>query len=144
MNRTSLFFAFLAFSLIGMNAAHAELICGQIQSINPSNNSITLVPTQATAQNLPQNVELKVDDGVFENNQTVQSLEQLSVGDEIIVEADKAAMSNAWKAESILKADDSQSGVSNAATGVTGTAGSGMDSTQYQDQRKTNTTNTYR
>ncbi len=90
------------FSVLALGApAYAELIYGQVAAVDAQNESVTITPRNASAD-IPQQINLSVKQEALKNNQVVQSLDQLSIGEEIIVEADKPAFGGDWNAQALL------------------------------------------
>lgn len=86
------------FGFIAMQGvASAETISGKITQVNPQDNSFRLSRTDQAAGD-----ELKI--GIEDNTQFsgVQSLDELSIGDDVQVEADQNVLTRAWKASAVL------------------------------------------
>ncbi len=89
------------FMILLIPAAAAELIHGEVTAVNRENNSVTLSPLHSSAENLPAAVDVRLDDNAFKQSPGLGSIDQLTVGDEIIVEARKPFLGG-WKAQAIL------------------------------------------
>lgn len=101
---TKIFIIALGFTLTISGAATvlAEPVQATVASINPENKSMTLTPQQP-GQNLPASFEVSnVDQSFFEPASGINSLEELSVGDEITVEANRNFFGN-WNVERIVE-----------------------------------------
>src|SRR3954465_1448671 len=78
-------------------SAYAENIQGTITSVNPDNKSLTITPKDQAA-GLPSEINLQVkDDKSFKG---IQSLDELAVGDDVKVEADRKDNGN-WEVKSL-------------------------------------------
>jgi putative exosortase-associated protein (TIGR04073 family) len=74
--------------MLGLGAnAYAEAIEGKITSLNKDNNSLTIAPRGDQAANLPNKVDLSLK--AKADLKGIASLEDLSVGDEVKVEAER-------------------------------------------------------
>lgn len=101
--------ALIASVLLVPGTALAELVHGQIAQIDQQNNQITLNPQEPRGQ-LPQELQVNVEQQALQDNPRVQSLDQLSVGDEVIVEAEQQAFGDAWDLQDIITAQQVQQG----------------------------------
>ena len=86
--------------------AFAENIQGTVTSVNPDNKSLTIMPKEQKAD-LPSEINLQVkNDKSFKGG--IQSLEELAVGDEVKVDADRKD-SGPWEVKSLEKQTQAQS-----------------------------------
>lgn len=112
-------------SLLLSVPAFAEAISGQITNINQQNNTVTLQPRDQQKFN-QQQLQITMENDIFQQSRQVRSINDLAVGDQITVEADKAMFGDNWEAESLVSVQ-SQGGQSPqqqpAQSGQAGTAG---------------------
>lgn len=85
-------------------ASFAELIAGKVTSIDLQNKSLQISPQYSSKEDLPQDLTVQVEDDVFDKNREVQSLDQLSIGEDIVIEADKS-LTGDWEAHTLAKMD---------------------------------------
>jgi len=121
MRRTSIRTAIIAGavfttgSLLSSIPAFAELIQGQITQVNQENKTVTVQPQDQQA--FPKDLEIQVKDNVFEGNQQIRSIDELAIGDQITLEADKSLFGNRWSAQSILAVQNESVPADSAAAG---------------------------
>jgi hypothetical protein len=108
MKKMSVFMIIFGAVMFLGTAAYADLIQGQVTAVDAQNKSVTITPRNA--QDLPSQINLSIKDEALKKaqDQGISSLDQLSVGDEIIVEADKPAMGGDWKVDSLLTSQQLQ------------------------------------
>ncbi len=87
MNKLTKYVLVLVVSVILMpGSLWAEMVRGQVTAINKENQSITILPQDASG-NIQESKELKVDPNA--QFAGIQSLDDLEVGDEIVAEVDR-------------------------------------------------------
>src|SRR5687768_1734934 len=69
--------------------AYAESIQGTITAVNSADKSMTISPSETGATGLPAEINLKVENEDAYKDQGINSLDELAVGDEVLVEADR-------------------------------------------------------
>jgi hypothetical protein len=82
--------------------AEIQAIEGKITAVNSENKSLTISPKDQTA-GLPQEINLSVKDEDSFKNAGIKSLDELSVGDEIVVEAEQKDEGN-WEVKNLQTA----------------------------------------
>jgi hypothetical protein len=117
-------------SFVLSGTAQAELIYGQVQAVQSQENKVTISPKASSSQDVPQNkLDLRIEDAVLQQNKTLNSLDEIGVGDHLIIEADKPATGNEWEVKSLLTQEEvqgMQSGQSSASgAGVGQSTGTG-------------------
>jgi hypothetical protein len=98
--------------------AWAELIQGEITAVDPQNRSVTVAPRQQTGKGP---IQLTIQEDAMQRGQT---LDQLSVGDEIIVEANKPLFGG-WEAQSVIIPPQDKAAAQHGAVGNIPGTGSG-------------------
>ena len=98
------FGSLLGFVALYSGPAMAELVYGEITSVDTQNKSITLSPKNQ-GPDIPAQINFTINDDTLRNNLEVQSMDQLAVGDEIVVETDKPMFGSHWEAQSLLTHD---------------------------------------
>jgi hypothetical protein len=86
-------------------AGFAEIIYGQVTSVDSQNRSVQLTPQYSSHKNMPQSIKAHIEDGAFKKNTSVQSVDQLTVGDDLVMEADRS-MSGDWEVHSLARMDE--------------------------------------
>jgi hypothetical protein len=101
--------------------AHAESITGTIVAVNSDDKSVTIAPSDRSA-GLPQELNLSVQDEKAYKDKGIQSLDELAVGDEIRVEAERQDTGD-WEVQSLEKNTEAGAGAAAGDAATADTAG---------------------
>ncbi len=109
--RTTLYLLAVLLSITSVlsTPVFAELIEGQVTGVDLQKQCISIIPKNKTAD-LPDEINLLVKASALRKQapQGIQSLEQLAIGDEIVVEANKPVFGEKWEAENLMTANQIQ------------------------------------